>query len=96
MPSLRTRSSSAAISGGSDIEKVSVMRDMSSGCRAEGNNRVIWALPMSQGEIERGRARDRHLIDDYFGEQPITEIPDRPQHKKRPSLLARVFRWPQD
>ena len=60
------------------------------------NNRVIWALPMTQVEIERGRARDRHLIDDYFGGQPLIGIPDRPQRNNRPSLLARVFRRSRD
>jgi hypothetical protein len=58
------------------------------------NDRVIWALPMTQAEIERGRIRDRRLIDGYFGEQPMSDISDGPQHKKHPSLLARLFRRP--
>lgn len=52
-------------------------------------DRVIWAAPMTQAEIERGRSRDRYLIDEYFGEGPSALANQ--LYEKRDSLLVRFL-----
>ena len=53
---------------------------------------MIWALPMTQAEIERGRSRDRQLIDDYFDERPRNpDLTDEGQRKPR-SLHDWIFK----
>jgi hypothetical protein len=55
-------------------------------------NRVIWAAPMTQEEIDRGRSRDRLLIDEYFGEIPAPAASSKePLRKKRWSIISRLF-----
>ena len=55
------------------------------------NDRVVWALSMTQEEIERGRRRDRQLIDDYFGESSPQNLPAASKRGKRRSLFARLL-----
>src|SRR5262249_6117690 len=55
--------------------------------------RVVWALPMTQAEIERGRNRDRKLIDQYFDDRGARD--DASQELDGPrSFLDRLFSPP--
>jgi hypothetical protein len=55
------------------------------------NDRVVWAPSMTQEEIERGRQRDRQLVDDYFGESTTTNVPATSKRRKRRSLFDRLL-----
>ncbi|HEY8948348.1 MAG TPA: DUF6527 family protein [Rhizomicrobium sp.] len=57
------------------------------------NDRVVWALPMSRAEIERGRTRDRQLRNQYFGNSPEAAIPPAAPKNKRSTMLSRLFSW---
>ena len=49
-------------------------------------NQAVWAGPMTQEEIERGRRRDRNLTEAYFGEivsEPKESAPSEAHKKKR-------------
>jgi hypothetical protein len=57
-------------------------------------DRIIWAASMTQAEIERGRSRDRHLIEEYFGENPVTPAAAGELHKTHESFLRKFLsRW---
>ena len=57
------------------------------------DGRAMWAPSMSQNEIERGRQRDRELVNDYFGDMETVGV-SAPTEPARPkSFLARLLWW---
>jgi hypothetical protein len=59
-------------------------------------DRVIWALPMTQREIEHGRSRDRQLIDDYFDESSKESSATEDENRKSHSLHDWIFKRHKD
>jgi hypothetical protein len=58
------------------------------------NSKIIWARPMTDAAIERGRMRDRYLTDHYFAETSAAQLTDDPSKSEatsRPSPLRRIL-----
>lgn len=55
-------------------------------------NRVVWAGDMTQEQIDRGRLRDQHARDSYFGPsgKPKNVVVMQREAERKPGLLARL------